>query len=441
MKKQNIFLSITDGFAERMLLKTDFLKFLKDKCNVVVFIPDHGQQKKEFISEPLVKYQPSGLAGFLHWYVRGFMYENFKKNETLTIKLKNMKKTNLLKYLIIQTLLLLTRIKPIRKMILYLNYFLIPEFYKVFFEKYNPALVICSSGGIKADDLPLIKSAKKRKILTIGIIQSWDNLTSKGYINPKQDKFIVWNDIMKEELTLFHGVDEKDIFVSGPIHYDFFFSSVSKDDFIHKYNIPSYNKVILITSSPEWTYQHFEWIVENILKAIDEKKIRYPAKVILRLHPNDPPQRYEKIKNENLIINLPAIYEKNMGWIQEKEHIEDFISLLKFSDVVVCVSSTITIDAACFDTPVINIAFDRDNLQYELSCRRYYDYAHYKNIVKTGGVRISYNLQELIDYINLYLEDKNLDREGRKRIVLQQCKFIDGKSAERAAKYILSFME
>ncbi len=437
MKDLNIFLTITDGFAERMLVKTEFLKKLKSKCNVIIFAPEKGD-------EYLLRYNPSGLSSFIYWYIRNFMYENPEKNETLWIKLKNIRRTNLLKYLIVRAFIILAKLKFVKKILLHINYLLIPEFYQELFDKYKPSLVILSSGGIKVEDLPLLKTAKKRKILTIGIIQSWDNLTSKGYISPRPDRFIVWNDIMKDELILFHGVDEEDIFVSGPIHYDFYFSSQSEAPSRNlNGGIHPGNKIILVASAPMWTYKHFDWIVDIILKALDDGRIKYTATVVLRLHPNDHPDRYSNIKeSKNLIIDYPAVYKEGVGWIQEEEHIQNFIRLLKTSDVVVCVASTISIDAACFDTPIVNIAFDKEGyLPYELSSRRYYDYTHYKNIVRSGGVKIAYSPDELISYISLYLEDRSVDSEGRKKIVQQQCKFTDGRSAERAISYILSFLK
>jgi hypothetical protein len=59
--------------------------------------------------------------------------------------------------------------------------------------------------------------------------------------------------------------------------------------------------------------------------------------------------------------------------------------------------------------------------------------------MKTGGVRIARNVDELIKFINMYLSNPKLDSEGRKRIVREQCYKVDGRVGERIAKYILGF--
>jgi hypothetical protein len=100
-----------------------------------------------------------------------------------------------------------------------------------------------------------------------------------------------------------------------------------------------------------------------------------------------------------------------------------------------------SIDAAAFDKPVINLAFDGyEKLPYIKSVRRLYDLEHYVPVVKSGGVRLAYNEKELIEWINKYLENPSLDRVGRKRMLEEQCYKFDGKSTARTAGYVLDFL-
>jgi hypothetical protein len=43
----------------------------------------------------------------------------------------------------------------------------------------------------------------------------------------------------------------------------------------------------------------------------------------------------------------------------------------------------------------------------------------------------------MVDLINMYLAAPSTDAEGRARIVLDQCEFTDGRSAERVAAAIV----
>jgi hypothetical protein len=47
-------------------------------------------------------------------------------------------------------------------------------------------------------------------------------------------------------------------------------------------------------------------------------------------------------------------------------------------------------------------------------------------------------MEELLKYINMYLENPSLDKEGRKRIINEQCYKLDGRSGERIGEKIHS---
>ena len=70
------------------------------------------------------------------------------------------------------------------------------------------------------------------------------------------------------------------------------------------------------------------------------------------------------------------------------------------------------------------------------SARRYYRFTHYVNITRQGAVRVAESPEQLVESIGRYLDDPSLDREGRRRIVLEQCQFLDGHAADRVAAVV-----
>jgi CDP-glycerol glycerophosphotransferase (TagB/SpsB family) len=111
---------------------------------------------------------------------------------------------------------------------------------------------------------------------------------------------------------------------------------------------------------------------------------------------------------------------------------------LRHSDVVVNVASTVAIEAAIFDTPVVNVSFDGETPSDWLrSARRYYRFTHYVNITRHRAVRVAERPEQLVDYIGRYLDDPSLDRDGRRRVALEQCQLLDGRAAERLAAFVV----
>jgi CDP-glycerol glycerophosphotransferase (TagB/SpsB family) len=186
-------------------------------------------------------------------------------------------------------------------------------------------------------------------------------------------------------------------------------------------------------------------VIEIICEAIKKGEIKYPSHLHVRFHPRDNFERHEKLKKYGDIISFEkpgkSATQEKYEWNPDEKDMLHFANLLHHSDVAVNVCSTVTIDAAAFGTPVINVAFDGyERKPYWDSVVRYYDYTHYLDIVKTGGAKIAKNKDELIDYINEYLKNPNLDGSGRKRIVEEMCYKLDGKSGERITRYILNFL-
>jgi len=327
-----------------------------------------------------------------------------------------------------------------------LENWLFPDvYYKDLFRKYKPDLLIAATPGFKIPDIPLLKRAKKENVKIVCPVLSWDNLTSKGYMNPKPDKLIVWNEIMKQEAITFHNFKEEDIYVSGVPQFDIYWRNNNfspREIFFKKLGLDINKKLLTLTSSPFKTYPYFDDIIQIILDAIKTNKFVFPSQLLVRLHPQDERSRYDKFKSINgLVIDYPGKYSTKMDWDPDKEDIIHLMETMKYSDVVINVASTTTIDSCIFDTPVINIGFDGyRNHPYATSCLRYYDYSHYKNITKSKGIRIARSPQELIDLINLYLKNPQIDRSGRAEIVKGQCYKTDGKSGERVANYIFNFL-
>ena len=107
------------------------------------------------------------------------------------------------------------------------------------------------------------------------------------------------------------------------------------------------------------------------------------------------------------------------------------------SDVVVQVASTIAIEAAIFDTPVVNISFDGETpTPFVRSALRYTQFTHFANILKRGAVRDARTPDAMVTHIADYLDNPSLDREGRRQVVLDQCQFLDGRAADRVANFV-----
>lgn len=441
---------LDSGTAIRNILRTNVFKILKAQgdMKIVIFSPIVDDDfKKQFHAENVfIEHVPKWKPNLIVKPLRSLKKDLWADRANLfTFKQKREKKEGrFLRRFAIGALMSKSSDKNVDfyiKFLEKLELFFTPDLADHFFEKYKPDLIFYTT--IYSKDLSIEIAAQKKGIKTICFIQSWDNPTSKGPFPVRPDRVVVWNKILKDEVVNHHDFSEDKVFISGIPQFDIYVDKANflpKDEFFKKWGLKTERKLITYTTGTPGTAPFDHEVVELLYEALQKNSFTYPCQILVRLHPKDKYKFYKRFDGKpNLVLQRPGRpAPTNDSWNPTQEDMFGLAELMCYSDVVINVASTITIDAAAFDTPVVNVAFDGYKTKpYKDSCKRYYDYEHYKNIVKTGGVKIAYSIEELIDHTNLYLKNPSIDAEGRKIIREEQCWRLDGNSGRRIAEYIL----
>jgi hypothetical protein len=113
------------------------------------------------------------------------------------------------------------------------------------------------------------------------------------------------------------------------------------------------------------------------------------------------------------------------------------VSSVLHADVCINMASTISLDAAILDTPVVCVGFALvlGSLEDWLASACYQT-DHYEPIASSGGVRVARSLQDLIAETTQYVDSRQRDREGRLRLVRELCGPADGHAGSRIAALI-----
>ena len=300
---------------------------------------------------------------------------------------------------------------------------------------------------------PLIYAAEQLQIKTTAFIFSWDNLASKGRMAGNFDYYLVWSNLMKQELLHFYqSIKENQVSIVGTPQFEPYVLErykTNKEAFYSKFNLDSTKKTICFSCGDISTSKNDELYIETIALAILDNAIKN-VNFIVRTSPAEDPIRFEKLAEKYSFIkwNYPKWILSRRGhqevWSQRIPSIQDLKDLrglLEYSDLNINMLSTMSLDAMLFDKPIINIDFDEVGRPYLKSIRRLYDLDHYLPIINSGGVRLAHSLSELKDLIIKYINNPSLDYEGRAKIVEEQCYKLDGRSSERMVKEILSMLD
>ncbi len=318
--------------------------------------------------------------------------------------------------------------------------------YDALFKKYQPILVFAGN-VFSPSDVGILRVARRHGIKTVGMLKGWDNPTSKGLIRFHPDHMVVHSYRMRDELKELHDYPSNHTFISGVPQYDMYFTpdDSSREEFWGSYGLDSQKKVVLYLEPGLFTSQRgYEiWIILDAF--LKEKCIQPPSQIFISFHPA------YKVKDE-VLAELPNLYFYRFGLPLSKgrlksveltdEDLHGIMRMIRYADLVINTASTTNIEAAIFDKPTINIAFDgfAPRPYYE-SVRQFYDYTHLRPVVESGGVKIAYDKEELLEQINELLAHPDWGSAGRKKIVKEQCVYTDGKSGERIGNFILSLLE
>jgi hypothetical protein len=313
------------------------------------------------------------------------------------------------------------------------------------FDHHQPKLVVAANPGLVFSEVPLLRTARRRGVFSMAIDPSWDNFTNKLIPVRQVDRLVVWNDLMKAQAMELHGYRAEAIRVAGAPQFDSYFRPqlrTPRDEFFRKIGADPSRKLIALTTTPRSLYSHHDHVLRALVPAIRGGSLD-GAQILVRLHPRDEVESYREFMNvPDVIIEKPFRDTVKVAdglaidvMPENQRHLGDTMC---YADVVVNVASTIAIEACIFDTPVVNICFDGPGeTPFVKSAKRYYSFTHYVNITKRGAVRVAESTTEMVAMVGRYLADPALDAEGRQQVVLDQCQFTDGRSAERVIQCVL----
>lgn len=452
---KSIGIIISSGFAFRNYITSGFIDDLKRIGDVILFFPEIYKEKIEKI-ENLKNFKKIIYPSF--GFPKYFTFFNGILSKATNIRLKIEDKYFEKWYISIS--------KTHKKALLFFQYlfakiFSAPKFYEIlrryeennfknyvnknfdgFFSKTYIDLLI-SSNPYKLDENIFICHFKER-IPTIGIIVSWDNLLWMGHIINKPHYFLIWGEEMEKDLKLHYpDIEEKFIYKVSSPQFDF---HIMEEYFWEKNKFYNYigakpNKKIIFYSANTPDHFFYELIFLERFYEILKKEFKEEFQLVLRMHPHDTSRRFDYLKAKEPEIILQKPFSNILGqktyFLTEKEELALFSNTLRYSEVAINLASTVTLDAAFFDKPIINIAFspkEKDKLSFRIP--HYYESPHYKKVVKIGAVDIVYSYDELLNSIKKYMKNPEIKRKERREMIERICGYNGEFSKNRILKAI-----
>ncbi len=313
----------------------------------------------------------------------------------------------------------------------------------------NPDVVL-STNPFDLREIPVSVHALGRNVPAIAALESWDHLTHKGHPIADSSRFIVWGAQMAEDL-LRHRPDLRSdrIVTAGSPQFDFHRRddlTWTRADFFRRVGGDPERPLITYAADTEITFPDEPEIVRQLWSAIERGEIAGRPQLLVRPHPHDVTGRFEALRAQcpGLLITLPWTVNPARHWwfAPALDDLALLSNTLRYTDVSINLAGSMTLDAAIFDKPVVNVAFTTapDDPR---ACRVPFSQygAHYSRVMKWGAARRVTSAEELLQVINMYLEHPELDRSQRHHLVRRLCGQVDGQACRRIARCVVSSVE
>jgi hypothetical protein len=333
-----------------------------------------------------------------------------------------------------------------------------PGLYADLFEEHRPDLVVASTAGWRLDRY-LLREAAARGVPTMVAIVGWDNPSSYTIPGAPVDWATCWSEIQKRELILGSDWDPARIHIGGIPSYDGYFRGtwlMPRDEYFKLHGLNPQRRLIAYACS----FVHFAPNYPNVAalaRLVSSDSLTEPCQLLVRLHPShfqDKPRIFaeerEKIhaleqKYPNVHVVRPVPLGGSLGYYSG-EDMPEKSSMMAHADVFVTVYSTMVVECAVHDRPIVSAVIDAPggwNIpgKYSLALKKIGNWPTHQRFREARAGRVTYDEAQLCEALNFYLQHPQADSAERRAFVEREITFTDATAGRRTAEFILKVLE
>ncbi|MEW6305438.1 MAG: hypothetical protein AB1705_18330 [Verrucomicrobiota bacterium] len=290
-----------------------------------------------------------------------------------------------------------------------------------------------------------LKAARQQGVPLALSVASWDNPTSKGPMTVSPDHALVWTPYMKGEMQKFHGTAPERMSDVGVIYFETYFAReklMDRTAFCASLGIKPECKILHYATGDSTLIRCNQEFIRVLQRLIVGGQLGVPCHLLVRVSPKDVFSLYKEFEN---LPHVTVQYPKGEGtlygghkWLPSADEDYERASTVKNSDVILSVSSSMVLDACCFDVPVINLAYDAGlKAPPWESVERFFAYAHCQPVLEQHATWLVKDDAALLDALKTVLSNPAAKRTERKRLLDLLVGYADGRTSERWVERVL----
>lgn len=311
------------------------------------------------------------------------------------------------------------------------------------FKEIQPDLVFNGSHLHAHPSYLPMQTAVRMGIKTAVFVFSWDNLAGRGRIYQPYDHFLTWNEGMRDTLLdMYPCFLPEQITVTGTPQFDYHFDPEffwTREEFCSRVGADPSRPIIFYSTGQEYYMPEEPRIVHGIASMIRNKTTFKGAQLLVRIYPKDTSGRFDNLKKQFPDVIVPKVSWETKWQTPHYDDLALLTNTLRHSAVGINVASTVSLELAIMDKPVINVAYNPPEVDvWPVDYAEYYGFDHYKQVVESKAVQVAYSEKQLGKLLAKALDKPDLHASQRQDFIKKffgSC--LDGHSGERAAQCLL----
>jgi hypothetical protein len=317
-------------------------------------------------------------------------------------------------------------------------------FLKSIVEEEQPDCFVATDlNGALGGGLPAM--CRRRGITTLGNVFSWDHPYYQQRSRP--DRLTCWSPMMKAGLVEMGGFRPEQIDVIGAPVFDPYFDpegAWTREELCARVGLDPARPILLYATLGQvrmfWdetgTFRAF-------MAALDREGLPGPPQVVLRLHPRSTDHYFEEFRSRaDIVFSRYTGYCPGMRWWPSRDETILAGNLLRHADVCISPGSTMTVEAAIFETPTVVPTFNPlIPEEYDRLFREDWLRKHFRFLVEEDTVAVVRSPDELMAAVRRGLGDRSWLAQGRRKIRETVLGPLDGRATERLAQAAIKSAE
>lgn len=290
----------------------------------------------------------------------------------------------------------------------------------------RPDVVFCTHQRASRA-VPAMLAARKLGIPTATFIYSWDNLP-KGRMAVHADHFLVWGDVMKNQLLRYYPeVEPERVHVVGTPQFEHYTDDAlirPRDEFLSSVGLDPSRPVVCFSGDDVTTSPHDPTYLGDLAAALRELPAETRPQILFRRCPVDRSDRYD-----GTLRHYPEIAVSDPIWVAVREGdwtqvvaTADDVALLanvvRHCDLVVNLGSTMAMDFATQGKPAIYVRYEAAGADLGWSIHEVYSLPHFGPVHELNPVYWADSPRELGPLVMRALQNP-AEKAGARRAWLE----------------------